>query len=249
MITALFSVGFGIWKIDYDEKQSNQSQGSINSLLKSNDAVQKKLDNQTIANNALRQQFDSIRKDNTELKDQLRGLGKQGEENTNKLLSNAPKIEQGPILDLCPTVHGNRSNPLTEFGTDTNHVSYIISICNTGNSHAFNIADKTAFVYNSGSHWEFGKPMGQIANKSLQIAPNSMGFLFPVYLTFFPNVSSPSDLRMFLYFGLSYTNEKGKNRRTINRIFEIKNKIAIQVNASTYNEVANQIKKKNLWKH
>jgi hypothetical protein len=181
--------------------------------------------------------LDSIRMVNKEIKE-------QGEENTRDILNSRTIRELEPHLNPCGTVWG-KSNPyLKEVSNDT--LRYVISICNDGETIASNLNDKLVLINYKTDVPSFDKNDFSVANKSVEIAPNQPGLIFPMTLL---KSADPNDPTVsYIYFKVSYTKKNGKTVYYLRKIFGIRKDLKLQETSPfQYNTIAKELQKNHLW--
>ena len=195
-IFAFFALGFGFCKIIYDNTESDKTSNRLERILIY--ASSQKSDNK------------ELRRGNEQLQRQLNELKSQSKASTDTLLKSRTRIDPKPRLDLCSFIHGNNLNPLTTPATN-NNTKLEVSICNSGNTSAYNLQDGAWIIEYIGNNPEIHRIPNSMFNKSLVIVPNQPEIIMSYIL-------GPRNSLFYFCLEIKYTDSANRKVIPMHRI-------------------------------
>jgi cell division protein FtsB len=234
-IFAFFALGFGFWKILYDNKESDKTNARLERILGYDSSLNERLAEQKRDNS-------DLKKGNEQLQRQLDELKNQTKASTDTLLKSRPKIDPRPRLNLCPLIYGNRLNPVLTT-TANNNMQLEIGICNSGNTAAYNLQDGAWVARYRGDTPEITRIPGSIFNKSIVIVPNQPPVLMPY-------TSMQKNYLFYFCLQINYTDSTNRKVKPLRKILvynQLNNKFE-ELNGDEYDRVSNDLIHRKFWR-
>jgi hypothetical protein len=228
-IALLLSLGFGVWKIVFDDKTSNRNEATISSIESS-------LKKQKAWNTELQRVRDNLQTWNNDLTDEIASLKNLNNQNTDKIIHQRPKVDYRANLDLCSPYADMGDNPHFVKGDTT----IDFNICNVGNDQAENLSTYCVLLEHVGGRRLFVKKQSNKPNRALSIVQGTPGDTLEYVIK---KISGS----YFIYLKVSYTNSRGVSPDSLQRIFFVDNSKIRESNDSEYVTVKAAMQDKHLW--